>query len=230
MMIKPENKAGMTLCVITSTCLILAAGIFFPSCSNQFDQPGYAQTLKVAVGFDSGSKKIFNSYDNVQDEYLIADSGGRDIAFFYDLRQYPGSPPQIPHKVEMPFSGKTDNCLSCHEKGGYNAKLGKSTPVTPHPEHSLCYQCHTIKPAENLFFVESSWTSVNPPRLGGAALPGGPPVIPHGLQMRENCIACHTGPGAVVELRVDHALRGNCRQCHADVPATAPLQIFKREQ
>jgi cytochrome c-type protein NapB len=46
--------------------------------------------------------------------------------------------------------------------------------------------------------------------------------------MRENCIACHTGPGAVVELRVEHASRGNCRQCHVPLPLT-PLVRFEKK-
>jgi hypothetical protein len=32
--------------------------------------------------------------------------------------------------------------------------------------------------------------------------------------MRENCIACHVGPGTVVSIRVEHSMRGSCRQCH----------------
>ncbi|HEX7788274.1 MAG TPA: hypothetical protein VF653_18790 [Methylomirabilota bacterium] len=61
----------------------------------------------------------------------------------------------------------------------------------------------------------SDWQTVAPPRLQGAAMPGSPPPIPHGLQMRENCRACHAGPGAVAELRTTHPQRVSCRQCHA---------------
>jgi cytochrome c-type protein NapB len=68
--------------------------------------------------------------------------------------------------------------------------------------------------------------SIMPPRLGRAALPGAPPPVPHDLQMRGNCIACHVGPGTVVAIRVEHPSRGNCRQCH--VPeSNAPL--FERK-
>ncbi|RLB88764.1 MAG: hypothetical protein DRH26_12955, partial [Deltaproteobacteria bacterium] len=58
------------------------------------------------------------------------------------------------------------------------------------------------------------WVSVQVPKLGRSALPGSPPPIVHSLQMRENCIACHVGPGTVVPIRVEHPMRGNCRQCH----------------
>ena len=67
-----------------------------------------------------------------------------------------------------------------------------------------------------------------PPRLGQSFLSNSPPAIPHSLQLRENCIACHTGPGAVVEIRVDHAARGDCRQCHAAVLQSKPLTPFER--
>jgi hypothetical protein len=33
--------------------------------------------------------------------------------------------------------------------------------------------------------------------------------------MRENCRACHAGPGAVDVLRTTHPQRVSCRQCHA---------------
>jgi cytochrome c-type protein NapB len=63
-------------------------------------------------------------------------------------------------------------------------------------------------------WVENLWLSRPPPKLGRAYLPGSPPPIAHSLQMRENCIACHVGPGAVEGIRTTHASRGNCRQCH----------------
>ena len=54
------------------------------------------------------------------------------------------------------------------------------------------------------------------PKVGGNnnALDGSPPVIPHQLQLRENCLACHAGPSAPKEIRVTHPERVNCRQCH----------------
>ncbi len=49
---------------------------------------------------------------------------------------------------------------------------------------------------------------------------GSPLWIPHDLQLRGNCLACHGGPAAVAEIRTAHPERANCRQCH--VPADAP--------
>lgn len=177
--------------------------------------------------FDHSGEKIFRSYTELPPNYMLSDSGNRTLSSYYDRRQYPGSPPVIPHPVETAFSKDKTECLVCHAKGGWNAELEASAPITPHPEKEACRQCHVrLKTDKN--FVEHDWVSINPPRLGQAQLPGGPPPIPHSLQMRENCIACHTGPGSVVEIRVEHSSRGNCRQCHVPLPLT-PLVRFERE-
>jgi len=104
-------------------------------------------------------------------------------------------------------------CLSCHEKGGFTQSMNRFAPVTPHPQHTYCGQCH-LKTGSDELFQGIDWVSVQPPKLGRSALAGSPPPVAHPLQMRENCIACHVGPGTVVPIRVEHPMRGNCRQCH----------------
>lgn len=186
--------------------------------------------FSVAAGiedFDHQGYKIYRSYEATPDIFMGADSGGRNLAHYYSLRQYPGSPPIIPHKIDLTFSGNETDCLSCHAKGGYAQEFGKFVPVTPHPENTLCFQCHAQVETEELF-VATDWKSIAPPRLGGSALASSPPTIPHPLQLRENCISCHTGPGAVVEIRVDHASRGNCRQCHVPLVQTEAVKAFTR--
>ncbi len=113
--------------------------------------------------FDHQGKKFFTAYDATPEIFLSADSGDRNLAGFYDLRQYPGSPPRIPHKVDVAFSGNETDCLSCHAKGGYSAEFGKFVPVTPHPENVLCYQCHAQVATQDLF-VATNWRSIDPPR------------------------------------------------------------------
>ena len=88
---------------------------------------------------------------------------------------------------------------------------------------TACRQCH-IGMTDAKLFVEIDWASIQPPRLGRTNLPGGPPPIPHELQMRGNCIACHVGPGAVATIRVEHPSRGNCRQCHVRETNVAPFE------
>lgn len=142
----------------------------------------------------------------------------RVLKDYYDNRAYHGAPPTIPHELdgERTFGG--GECLKCHENGGYVDKYKAYTPVTPHPELVNCRQCHvpeytskTFTPTENKPF-ETPEVGVN------NALLTSPPVIPHQIQLRENCLACHAGPAAPKEIRVSHPERVNCRQCH--VPKT----------
>ena len=187
-----------------------------------------ATGAEVPGNFDNQGYKLFAAQQQTPSGNLAADSGGRTLAKFYELRQYPGSPPRIPHAVDLSFSGNESDCLSCHRKGRYSPEFDAFAPVTPHPENVLCTQCHAQIQTKELF-VETDWASIAPPKLGLSFLGTSPPPIPHSLQLRENCIACHTGPGAVVEIRVDHAGRGDCRQCHVAVMQTQSLTEFTRK-
>ena len=147
---------------------------------------------------------------------------------YYARRAYPGAPPVIPHAVdERDAFGRA--CLACHAEGGWAPKFEAYAPVTPHPEMTSCRQCHVPAPAGSaegrVRGSASDWQTPAPPPIKRAAMPGSPPPIPHGLQMRENCRACHGGPGAVPELRTSHPERVSCRQCHA---LAAPAETFAR--
>jgi cytochrome c-type protein NapB len=137
----------------------------------------------------------------------------RRLSGFYARRAYPGAPPVIPHHVEDAQAGGKA-CLACHADGGWAPKFGAYAPVVPHPELVSCRQCHVPERTKSVFRA-TAWTPAAPPGVRRAALPGSPPPIPHALQMRENCRACHGGPGAVAEIRTSHPTRVNCRQCHA---------------
>ena len=71
-------------------------------------------------------------------------------------------------------------------------------------------------------FVSSSYEGLAQNLAAGdRATPGAPPRIPHRVLMRENCLACHDGPGAREAVRTDHPERSRCRQCHVPVESTA---------
>ena len=175
------------------------------------------------LDFDHEGARVFNAYDETTAPYMDGNSTARTLAYYYSLRQYPGSPPYIVHEL-VDEKGDAYECLSCHARGGFTQSMNRFAPVTPHPQHTACVQCH-VKPVTDELFVGTDWASVMPPRLGRSALPGSPPPVVHAIQMRENCIACHVGPGTVATIRVEHPMRGNCRQCH--VPAVAQ-DIFQR--
>jgi cytochrome c-type protein NapB len=223
---KSDRKLGKVFLVFAGVCIVALPFIVFSAFSfgpqEMEMETTYGQTRNM--DFDNNGEAIFVNYDRISKDYLEGTSTARTLDEYYSRRQYPGSPPFIPHKVEEPDLAAVD-CLACHARGGWTEELKKNTPVTPHPEQEACRQCH-VTSSEAELFVETNWMSVAPPRLGRAALPGAPLPIPHDIQMRGNCIACHVGPGTVATIRVEHPSRGNCRQCH--VPQ-ANVPLFERK-
>ena len=87
---------------------------------------------------------------------------------------------------------------------GFTEKLNAYAPVTPHPELVNCKQCH-VEQNTNTFFKAGNYANVIALKVGvNNALLVSPPVIPHQIHMHENCLACHAGPSAAVEIRVSH--------------------------
>lgn len=160
----------------------------------------------------------------------------RNLAMFRSLRAYPGAPPFIPHGLTAE-EYRTTGCNACHERGGYVKRFDAYSPVAPHPElldclqchlprdavvgvrfpdrgaNAVCFQCHVLDgPLPT--FVALDWPAPRWPSVAQAALTGGPPPIPHDLQLRGNCLTCHMAPGGVEEIRTTHPERSDCRQCH----------------
>lgn len=136
-------------------------------------------------------------------------------------RAFEGSPPTIPHDTRSFTRSKT--CLDCHGEG---FALGdRVARAMPHPYMASCEQCHvTQQPA----MAKASETIADTiaPALPSSTFEGllrsgparrdwaeAPPVIPHGLLMRTNCLSCH-GTHGYDGLRTSHPNRMNCIQCH----------------
>ena len=207
-----DKKVGKVFLVFAGLCIIALPLVVISAFSFQPKEIETAAIGAQSLDFDQQGETIFIDYDKLSSEYLAGVSSERTLSDYYSRRQYPGSPPYIPHKVEEPDLARVE-CLACHARGGWSEELKRHTPITPHPEQEACRQCHIAMTGKELF-VDIDWRSVATPRLGRSELPGAPPPIPHTLQMRGNCIACHVGPGAVATIRVEHSSRGNCRQCH----------------
>ncbi|GAA4272838.1 nitrate reductase cytochrome c-type subunit [Aquimarina gracilis] len=161
----------------------------------------------------------------------IDENHQRTLDTYYKNRAYYGAPPFIPHPVKEEMSIGGNTCLQCHQKGGFVPKFNTYAPITPHPEMINCRQCHVKKTSEALF-AQNNFAKTQAPKVGvNNALPGSPPMIPHQIQMRENCLSCHAGPAAPKEIRVTHPERINCMQCH--VPNNAQpdinMAIFTRD-
>lgn len=129
-------------------------------------------------------------------------------------RAYDGAPPPIPHD---PAIGA---CTTCHDDDGAAIVGVGVAPASPHGSAAAtgamarCRQCHAPRQT-GAVFVASRFTGLpQGPWKGSRAYPGAPPRIPHTLQLRDQCLACHAGPAARVEIRTTHPERPRCRQCH----------------
>ena len=141
-----------------------------------------------------------------------------------ERRAYDGAPPTVPHEN---FGA---SCTGCHDGRGQSVSGVGFAPASPHDNTSKasatvrCRQCHVFQTTNDLF-VASEYEGI-PQDLaaGDRATAGAPPRIPHRILMRENCVACHDGPGAREEARTTHPERTRCRQCHVPV---AGNQVFE---
>ncbi len=139
-------------------------------------------------------------------------------------RAYDGAPPVIPHED---FGM---DCVGCHDLEGVDVEGVGFSPPMPHAETaglsamSRCQQCHVFSTSEAVF-VDNDFAPLSQDLRHGRRLTDwSPPVVPHKILMRENCMACHTGPAAREEIRTTHPERVRCRQCHVEQTATAVFE------
>lgn len=197
----------------------------------------------VLIGADhpiAAEADVFRTYAGV----LAIPPGGarkrdahpRTLARFRFLRAYPGAPPRIPHGFTAD-EFRTGSCNTCHERGGYSPRFDAYVPVTPHPDMPACLQCHVGNDAITGVTLPNQdpttvcrqchapgaarwaegnldWRPVAWPVLKPRGWQNAIPSIPHDLAFRTNCLACHSGPSAVAEIRTTHPERASCRQCH----------------
>ena len=197
--------------------LLLVGG--FMIVSKSIDSAGsfavidHSEYSSIPVPTEKWSEEHWNAagyYKNTFEEWVPE----KTLEEYYSNRMYYGAPPHIPHPVkdEMTLGGK--DCLKCHQNGGFVQKWDAYAPMAPHPEKINCRQCHVPQNTTSLF-QPTNWEKEKAPSVGdNNALETSPPVIPHQLQLHENCLSCHAGPSAPKEIRVSHPERINCRQCH----------------
>ena len=166
----------------------------------------------------------------------------RTLVRYRFLRAYPGAPPRIPHGFTAD-EFRTGACNTCHERGGYSPRFNAYVPVTPHPDMPACLQCHVgrdevtgvslpdLDPSTvcrqchapgAARWAEGSidWRPQPWPDLAPSAGYPEVPAMAHDLFFRGNCLACHSGPSAVAEIRTSHPERAGCRQCHVSPDPT----------
>ncbi len=139
-------------------------------------------------------------------------------------RAYDGAPPTIPHESFRM------TCTACHDAQGQSVTGVGFAPASPHEDTDVvgrtarCNQCHVFVTTDDVFVASEFVGLAQDLRAGSRATPGAPPTIPHRIHMRENCVACHDGPGAREEIRTTHPERWRCRQCHVPVTAGEPFE------
>ena len=134
-------------------------------------------------------------------------------------RAYDGAPPIIPHAIQT-IDVKT--CVACHSQESNGLIAGKVPPKMSHPMFTNCTQCHVASEGNDFLKdpnhaglnVANSFDGARSPGSGSQAYDGAPPVIPHRLNMRQNCQACH-GSGMTNAIRTPHPQQQSCLQCHA---------------
>lgn len=130
-------------------------------------------------------------------------------------RAYDGAPPVIPHP---PLGGA---CTNCHADTPREVPGIGTAPPNPHlktpglGEACRCRQCHVFAVTPELYVTNTFEGIQQKPRGGDRLYTHAPPVIPHHVFLREDCLACHAGLGARQEIRCTHPDRINCLQCHA---------------
>lgn len=136
-----------------------------------------------------------------------------DLAVRAERRAFNGAPPTIPHLIDP---RDATACVSCHGPNGMQLGSVVARPM-PHPHLASCTQCHVQQmpvAADETHWLHNDFAGLPAPTAGHRAYPGAPPVIPHSVQMRENCAACHGWSGAD-GLKSSHPWRRSCTQCHA---------------
>lgn len=133
-----------------------------------------------------------------------------------ERRLFDGAPPVIPH---VPFGMA---CVACHNRDGVAVPDVGFAPASPHVETagmsgaSHCQQCHVWRGTDEVFSANEFVALRQDLRTGRRLNTLAPPVVPHAVFMRENCIACHSGAAAREEIRTSHPERVRCRQCHLE--------------
>jgi len=210
-------------------CVLLMLGVVYIVGTTLYEENKPASRTTLTDNFHNSipvERGVFTRSGDAE-SYEDMPASTRSLDTYYQNRAYPGAPPSIPHPLisEKGIGGKA--CLQCHQNGGYATQFKAFAPVTPHPELVNCNQCHVPQKTQQVF-QNTNWEKIAAAGIHQAAMPGSPPVIPHTLEMRNNCLSCHAGPAAPKEIRVSHPERVNCRQCH--VPQTTPVIFSKPEE
>jgi cytochrome c-type protein NapB len=118
---EPKQKVGKVFLVFAGICIVALPLIVFSAFSSGPKEMETTVAETQNMNFDDNGQAIFVNYDQISKDYLEGTSTARTLSEYYSRRQYPGSPPLIPHKVEEPDLARVE-CLACHARGGWTAR------------------------------------------------------------------------------------------------------------
>jgi nitrate reductase (cytochrome), electron transfer subunit len=206
------------LCILLMGATVYVIGISWnadqQTAQTQSTVPAQAQPLPAEPLYLDATSFYYLDQMGQYASAMPSEDSPRTLDVYYDRRAYGGAPPVIPHALANDMSIGDKSCLQCHATGGYSPEMQAYTPVVPHPELLSCTSCHVPVLDDESLFRENDWQPAVGALLAAPAFDGAPPPMPHGLQMRENCAACHAGPAAPPEIATTHADRASCTQCH----------------
>ncbi len=229
---KEKLKISPIFLLIALILMVSSIWIVFTAFNTSSDNGMVVKNTEEYRGIHPKLKSQSGMYVGLKDgqkypEVKKGKTANKNSKGYYERRAYHGAPPRIPHTVKTTMKASFENCLQCHANGGFSKEFAAYAPVTPHPEMLNCRQCHVPQLTKKLF-KGTNWKRDGALKIGRAHMQGSPPVMPHGLQMRENCLACHSGQGAQKAIVVTHPERVNCRQCH--VPAYKNEKWVRRQK
>lgn len=142
-------------------------------------------------------------------------------------RAFDGAPPVVPHPIDQM---SVASCIACHGEGLVIG--GRAAPKISHPLYASCTQCHIeanvanegVRAAGASAYAGNTFLG-RKPAPGSRAYPGAPPTVPHSLNMRNDCLACH-GPERHEGLQTTHPWRQSCTQCHAPSADAEPYPFI----
>ncbi len=159
--------------------------------------------------FSSSLDRLHPPSDAMLHQLDQADARVVSLAEREERRAYNGAPPIIPHPIDQLTA---TSCLLCHGEG---KRIGdRIAHKMPHQNYASCTQCHVEQVNDEGLIAVNSFEGVAAPTQGRRAWNGAPPIIPHTLNMRSDCLSCH-GPNGRPSLRTTHPERTSCLQCHA---------------
>jgi cytochrome c-type protein NapB len=97
---KADAKVGKIFLVFAGICIVALPLVVFSAFSSGPQEMETTVIEAQSMDFDHNGKAIFENYDRISRDYIESTSTERTLSEYYARRQYPGSPPEIPHPLD----------------------------------------------------------------------------------------------------------------------------------